>query len=267
MMVLLGFFMRRDSIFYSLFKQSPSLLFQLLEEVPDTAMRYRFESVAVKEPTFMIDGVFLPPETEPPGTVFFAEFQMQKDDRLYERLFSESMAHFYRNRNYYSDWQAVVIYPARSSEQTVTHPYRSLLNSDQVHRVYLNELGAIEDLPLGIASMVLTIVKEAEAPEKARMLIGRANQEVSSRPVRQDIIDMIGTIMVYKFNKLSREEIDVMLGTKLEETRVFQEAQEDKAKAIALNFLRQGLEIEAIAQGTGLTIEQVRVLQAQVEQI
>ncbi len=105
--------MRRDSIFYSLFKQSPSLLFELLDEIPDTATEYRFESVAVKEPTFTIDGVFLPPETAPPGTVFFAEVQMQRDDRLYERLFSESMAHFYRNRNYYSDWQAVVIYPSR----------------------------------------------------------------------------------------------------------------------------------------------------------
>jgi predicted transposase YdaD len=80
--------MRRDSIFYALFKQSPSLLFELLDEVPATAIRYRFESVAVKEPTFTIDGVFLPPETEPPGTVFFAEVQMQKDDRLYERLFT-----------------------------------------------------------------------------------------------------------------------------------------------------------------------------------
>jgi predicted transposase/invertase (TIGR01784 family) len=246
--------MKRDSIFYSLFKQSPSLLFELLDEVPDTAMRYRFESVAVKEPTFTIDGVFLPPETEPPGTVFFAEVQMQKDDRLYERLFSESVAHFYRNRDYYSDWQAVVIYPSRSTEQTETHPYRVLINSDQVHRIYLNELGAIEDLPLGVASMVLTIVKEAEAGVKARMLIGRANQEVSSLPIRQDIIDTISKIMVYKFNKLSREEIEAMLGTKLEETRVFQEAQEDKAKAIALNLLRQGLTIDSIAQATGLTI-------------
>jgi predicted transposase/invertase (TIGR01784 family) len=226
-------------------------------------MRYRFESVAVKEPTFTIDGVFLPPETEPPGTVFFAEVQMQKDDRLYERLFSESMAHFYRNRDYYSDWQAVVIYPSRSTEQTETHPYRVLINSDQVHRIYLNELGAIEDLPLGVASMVLTIVKEAEAGVKARMLIGRANQEVSSLPIRQDIIDTISKIMVYKFNKLSREEIEAMLGTKLEETRVFQEAQEDKAKAIALNLLRQGLTIDSIAQATGLTIAQLQQLQAE----
>jgi predicted transposase YdaD len=35
--------MRRDSIFYSLFKQSPSLLFELLDEVPDTASRYRLD--------------------------------------------------------------------------------------------------------------------------------------------------------------------------------------------------------------------------------
>jgi predicted transposase/invertase (TIGR01784 family) len=105
--------MRRDSIFYSLFNGSPSLLFDLLAEVPDSADRYRFESVAVKETTFIIDGVFLPPEGDPPGVVFYAEVQMQKDERLYERMFGESMAHFYRNRDYYSDWQAVVIYGSR----------------------------------------------------------------------------------------------------------------------------------------------------------
>jgi predicted transposase/invertase (TIGR01784 family) len=255
--------MRRDSIFYSLFKQSPSLLFELLDEVPDTASRYRFESVAVKEPTFTIDGVFLPPESEPPGTVFFAEVQMQKDDRLYERLFSESMAHFYRNRDYYSDWQAVVIYPSRSIEQSETHPYRALLNSDQLHRVYLNELGVIETLPLGVAAMVLTIVKEADAPEKARMLIARANQEVSTLAIRRDIIDMISKIIIYKFNKLSRKEIDAMLGTKLEETRVFQEAQEEKAIDIAINMLKDDLPLETIARFTGLTVAQLQQLQAQ----
>jgi predicted transposase/invertase (TIGR01784 family) len=258
--------MKRDSIFYSLFKQSPSLLFELLDEVPDTAMRYRFESVAVKEPTFTIDGVFLPPDTEPPGTVFFAEVQMQKDDRLYERLFSESMAHFYRNRDYYSDWQAVVIYPSRSTEQTETHPYRVLINSDQVHRIYLNELGAIEDLPLGVASMVLTIAKDAEAPEKARMLIGRVNQEVSALPIRQDIIGMISTIMVYKFANLSREEIDAMLGTKLEDTRVFREAKEEERRSMALKMLQEGATLEFVTKVSGFTIEQIQALQVQDHQ-
>jgi predicted transposase YdaD len=54
--------MRRDSIFYKLFQQSPNLLFELLTNPPANADEYRFDSVAVKEPKFEIDGVFLPPE-------------------------------------------------------------------------------------------------------------------------------------------------------------------------------------------------------------
>jgi predicted transposase/invertase (TIGR01784 family) len=264
--------MRRDSIFYALFRQSPSLLFELLEKAPASAAGYRFESVAVKEPTFMIDGVFLPPEGESPGVVFFAEVQMQKDKRLYERMFVESMAYFYRNRDGLSDWQAVVIYGSRLMEQDDTHPYRALIHSDQVHRIYLDELGEIGRLPLGVASMVLTIVEETEATEQARMLIGRAKQEIASAPLRQDIIEMIGTIMMYKFTTLSRQEIDTMLGTKLEETRVYREAREEGREEgreeeqgkIALNLLRQHIPVETIAEATGLTLEAVQALQMQM---
>ncbi|PSB59915.1 hypothetical protein C7B61_18370, partial [filamentous cyanobacterium CCP1] len=143
--------MRRDSIFYALFQQSPSLLFELVEHPPPDAQRYQFDSVAVKEPKFEIDGVFLPPESETPGVVYFCEVQFQKDEQLYERLFGESFLYFYRNRSRFSDWQAVVIYPDRATEQNTTHPYRALLASEQVHRVYLNELGDIQQLPLGVA--------------------------------------------------------------------------------------------------------------------
>ncbi len=64
--------MRRDSIFYYLFRQAPGLLFQLVPDPPANADSYRFDSVAVKEPRFEIDGVFLPPEGET-GAVFFVE--------------------------------------------------------------------------------------------------------------------------------------------------------------------------------------------------
>ena len=63
--------MRRDSIFYYLFQTYPTLLFELLPNPPANAANYRFDSVAVKEPKFEIDGVFLPPETETPGVVYF----------------------------------------------------------------------------------------------------------------------------------------------------------------------------------------------------
>ncbi len=76
---------------------------------------------------------------------------------LFKQFFSEAFLYFRQNRSRFSDWQAVLIYKSRSTEQTETHPYRALLNSDQVHRAYLDELGPIETLSLGLATMKLTI--------------------------------------------------------------------------------------------------------------
>jgi predicted transposase YdaD len=38
---------------------------------------------------------------------------------------------------------------------------------------------------------------------------------------------MISTIVVYKFTHLSRQEVEAMLGTRLQETRVYQEAKQE----------------------------------------
>ena len=65
-----------------------------------------------------MDGVFLPPDLD--GIVYFCEAQFQKDEILYERMVSEISIYVYRNRERLSDWQAVAIYPSRSSEQSNT---------------------------------------------------------------------------------------------------------------------------------------------------
>jgi predicted transposase/invertase (TIGR01784 family) len=261
--------MRRDSIFYSLFKQSPSLLFEWLDEPPTSADQYRFESVAVKEPKFEIDGVFLPPASGIPGTVFFAEFQMQKDEQLYERLFGESFLYFRQNRQRFDDWQAVLIYQSRATEQTTTHPYRALLNSDQVHRVYLNELGEMDTLPLALAALKLTIINPTEAVDRAKRLIYRANEETSPSPPRQVIIDIVSSIITYMFTTLSRQEVSAMLGISLEQTRVYREAKEEgqleEQQKIALHLLRKNYELAEIAEITGLSIEQLQELQTQLQ--
>lgn len=49
---------------------------------PAHAKAYRFESVEVKESSFRIDGVFLPPEEISPKVIFFIEVQFQKDRGL-----------------------------------------------------------------------------------------------------------------------------------------------------------------------------------------
>jgi predicted transposase/invertase (TIGR01784 family) len=220
--------MRRDSIFFRLFQQFPMLLFELLDDPPENADRYRFDSVAVKETKFEIDGVFLPPSGRK-GIVYFSEVQFQLDKQLYERLWSESSRYFFQNRERFSDWQAVVIYPNRSMEQKDLHPHRSLLQGGQVHRVYLNELGDIEALPLGLAAMVLTTKTKRVMPGVAKELVKRTHQEITNPDEKRAIIDMISTIVVHQFTKLSRREVDDMLGIRLEETRVYQEAREEGA--------------------------------------
>ena len=229
--------MRRDSIFYKLFQQFPPLLFQLLPSPPQNADTYRFDSVAVKEPKFEIDGVFLPSESD--GVVYFCEVQFQKDEQLYERVFSESFLYFYRNRDRFSDWQAVVIYPSRSTEQSQIHPYEDLLNGDRVHRIYLSELGDIRQLPIWVSLMVLTTVDERQAPAEARYLLQRNSSE---QPLSRAIIEMVTTIMVYKFEDLSQKEVEIMLGITLQETRVYREI---KAEGIQQGR-EQGREQEAI---------------------
>ena len=256
--------MRRDSIFYQLFQQSPALLFELLTTPPANALDYRFDSVAVKEPKFEIDGVFLPPDTSIPGIVYFCEVQFQRDERLYERLFSESFLYFYRNRDRYSNWKIVAIYPSRNVEQSELQPYRVLLNSDQVHRVYLDELGEIRQLPLGVALMLLTTVDEMQAPEEARYLLARSQRETTDPETSRAIMEMVTTIMVYKFVALNRVEVEAMMGIRLQETRVYQEAKEEEAVTMILRMLvrrlRQDLSEELKTRITALPLSSLEDL-------
>jgi predicted transposase/invertase (TIGR01784 family) len=223
--------MRRDTIFYQLFQQSPTLLFELLPQPPANAARYTFEAVEVKETGFRMDGVFLPPDVF--GIVYFCEVQFQKDELLYERMLAEISIYVYRNRERISDWQAVVIYPSRSIEQSHPDMVREFLASGRIVRVYLDELGEIEALPIGVGLMVLTTLEGDAAKTEARSAIERSGGD-------RDIIEMIAKIVVYKFNSLSRDEVNVMLGIELQQTRVYQEAKaEGKAEGQEIGLQRE----------------------------
>jgi predicted transposase/invertase (TIGR01784 family) len=230
--------MRRDSIFYQLFRQSPALLFDLIPQPPNRAHEYIFEAVEVKETAFRMDGVFLPPD--PSGLVYLCEVQFQLDKLLYERINSEISIYTYRNRERFFDWRAVVIYPTRSIEQSRLETVREILASGRIVRVYLDELGEIEELPIGLGLMVLTTLEGEQATTEAKSLIERAQG-------RRDIIDLISTIIVYKFSNLSRDEVDAMLGIELEQTRVYREAEQqgnvkgrqEEAQSLILRLLNR----------------------------
>jgi predicted transposase/invertase (TIGR01784 family) len=231
---------KTDTIYYQLFKRFPSLIFTLLDRQPERAKDYHFESIEVKETSFRIDGVFLPPEDASPRIVYFAEIQFQSDESLYFRFFSEISLYLSRNKDFFDDWFGVIIFPSRSIEPENLHMHRSLLNGSQVQRIYLDELGEPSEQPIGIRLMQLTITPPEQAPDQARELIRQANQEDTGFLSKTEIIDMICTITVYKFSKLSRDEVETMLGLRLEETKVYQEARSEGEKKGILKGRTEG---------------------------
>jgi predicted transposase YdaD len=57
---------KTDSIFYRLFQEFPSILFELIDHPPETANLYQFSSIEVNQTAFRIDGVFLPIKNRAP---------------------------------------------------------------------------------------------------------------------------------------------------------------------------------------------------------
>jgi predicted transposase/invertase (TIGR01784 family) len=228
--------MRRDTIFYQLFRQSPSLLFDLISQPPEDASLYTFDSVEVKETSFRLDGVFVPPN--PSGTVHFCEVQFQPDELLYERMLSEISIYIYRHRNLFADWKAIVIYPSRSLEQSNHSVVIDMLASGRIVRVYLDELGTVSELPIGLGLMVLTTLDGDEAKAEAQRLVDRNRKSGA-------IINLVSTIVLYKFSTLTRYEVDLMLGIELQQTRVYQDAKADgraeEGQSLVLKILTRKL--------------------------
>jgi predicted transposase/invertase (TIGR01784 family) len=121
------------------------------------------------------------------------------------------------------DWQAVVLFPNRKLEPEQRHLHRSQLNSDQVHRVYLNELKASEALGVGLVQLILA--RRTKTMAQVQALLSRRDIQGQTNPKIAEIIRLIETIIVYKFPQLSREEIEGMFGlSELRKTKVYQEA-------------------------------------------
>jgi predicted transposase YdaD len=90
-----------------------------------------------------------------------------------------------------------------------------LLDSGKIIPIFLDELPS--DASPTLKLMVLTTLEGEDA-------ITAAKQALVQGTDNRDIIEMVTTIMVYKFTQLTRAEVDEMLGVTLQETRVYQDA-------------------------------------------
>ncbi len=253
--------MKTDSIFYRLFQEFPSIFFELIGEPPQEANAYQFSSVEVKQTAFRIDGVFLPTQ-EGDNPLYFVEVQFQTDAEIYARLFAEIFLYLRQNQPQ-NDWRAAVIYPTKSIDTADIKHYREFFTSQRVRLIYLDELGEAISSPISIATVKLVIENEDTAIEKARELIDRTQQQISSQQQQQQLLQLIETILIYKFPTMSREEIEAMFGlSELKQTRVYQEAFEEGARNEKLRtvplLLKLGLTVQEVARELELSVEEVQ---------
>jgi len=113
----------------------------------------------------------------------------------------------------------------------------------------------------------LVVESEERTAERAIQLISQTRQQVADELTQRKTIELIETIVVYKFPRLSRHEVENMLGLDVfRQTRVYQEAFEEgeqqgrlagKLEAVP-QLLKLGLSLEQVAEALGLEIEVVR---------
>lgn len=151
------------------------------------------------------------------------------------------------------------MYPQRSLDPEVPIQYRGLLLTEQIQRVYLDELGDNTNRSIGVGVVQLVVESEETAVASARKLINQARQELADELTQSKIIELIETIVFYKFPRKSRQEIAEMFGlSELKQTRVYQEIKEEALLETVPRLLAMGLTVEQIAEALSLSVEQVQ---------
>ena len=262
--------MKTDSLFHRLFSDHPELVFELMGEEVPAAVSYTFGSQEVKQTSFRLDGILTPPEQASDSPIVFVEVMGYRDNNLYFSFFAEIFLYL-KDFTPVNDWQAVLIFSRQGLDPGLSVHFRDFDNSPRFRRIYLDQLPAeTVDRSLELGVLQLIGVKEESAPDRARQLIQRAQQEATDVAEQQRIVELITTTLVYKFPNLSREEIRQMLGLdELKQTRFYQEVKQEGRE----EGREEGVE-ETVARlapmllNLGVTVEQIAAqLQVDVETV
>jgi predicted transposase/invertase (TIGR01784 family) len=216
--------MKTDTLFYQLFLSFHSLLFELIERPITEAEGYQFSSVEVKEKAFRFDGIFTPETNDKP--FFLIEVQFQPKEDFYWEFLSEIFLYLNQYRPT-QEWQAVAIFARRSFEPEIPNHVREIIASNRIVRVYLEDWLDRETDSFAIAIIQLILSSESQAVTMARQLGDKIEQERDTE-IQEQVLELVETVLVYKFPKLNRQEIEAMFTySDLKQTRVYQEAREE----------------------------------------
>ena len=225
-----------DALFYQLFQSFPTIFFELLGQSNVNVGDYEFTSPEVKQPTFRFDGVLKPKTDSPKDVLYFIEVQFQRRAKFYTRLFAEINLYFNQYDPPYENWYAVVIFKNRNTEVPAPLRYQEVMER-RVIQIYLDEIEALAQRSVGVGLIqLLSVTSKRRLAERAQQLIDRASQPQSTRDAltREQAVELVQTIVLYRFPNLSQEELEAMLGlANLKHTRVYQEIQQEvRAEAL-----------------------------------
>ncbi len=227
--------MKTDTLFYQVFQTFPQLVFQLLDR--SVIPGYAFTSVEVKEKSFRFNGIFTPPPDRPTEPIYFIEVQFQPNANFYRASLSEIF--LYLNQQQVSfDWIAVGIFPNRKTDiSNLTAGQEEMIATGRIVRIYLDEINDRSSEEMQMLNLITC------PPEEAVRVVN----EIRAVATTKVILEFIETILVYKFPRLTRKEIEAMFALDdLRQTRVFQEIRDE--------YLQEGRQEEA----TNLLIRQIR---------
>ncbi|MBD2320006.1 Rpn family recombination-promoting nuclease/putative transposase [Phormidium tenue] len=216
--------MKTDTIFYQLFNTFHTLLFELIERPIAEAEGYEFSSVEVKEKAFRFDGIFSPKYQDKP--IYLLEVQFQQKEDFYWEYLSEIYLYLNQYRPQ-QEWQAIAIFARRSYEPEPRSHVQEMLDCQRIQRVYLEDLLERETDSFAISIIQLILSSESQAVTMVRQL-GEKIERENNTEIQEQVLELIETVLVYKFPKLSRQEIEAMFTySDLKQTRVYQQAREE----------------------------------------
>jgi predicted transposase YdaD len=149
-----------DKLFYRIFLSEPSLIAELLSDIPEDC-QFEYSAPVVKEKEIRLDGVLTPISDDPDLPIIFLESQMQRDPEFYSRYFSGLFLylHQYKIKRL---WRGLLILRDHSQDLGSQRTYQTLLNQ-QVQRLYLDDLLTQTDLSPNLGILKLIITPETQA--------------------------------------------------------------------------------------------------------
>jgi len=129
--------MKTDKLFYRIFLSQPSLIAELLSDIPDDC-EFEYSAPVIKEKEIRLNGLLTPVGDHPNLPIIFLEAQMQRDSKFYSRYF-EGLFVYLHQYKVKRTWRGLLILNTRNQDLGSEATYQALLNT-QVQRLYLQAL-------------------------------------------------------------------------------------------------------------------------------